>query len=361
MAESDHNETFIEELVDIQSFLATVNEIFPCDSEEAFDSCTKDNDFAEQLASTQYLDALSEKWQQLQRIQAFLEKKKDFSNREVIQELMNDIVPKCKLTLTVLKRIRARHFKEPEEDDVSDDDEEDENDDDDDDQQESETPDSDDDQIVTDPDADREMNVSDGVRAIEGLLDLTGFHRIRREGNSSGPTPLDEWIEANSIEGNTLWIVNRTSNTFLDDVFEKYFLYNDDDMRKTLVVNFTGEYGLDMGALTREFFYIAMEAVGNGMFKERRLMEGERGHLIPSNAQDHRAFRLVGKMIGHAVLNGCRGMHGLSPAIVHYLVHGTSLNSLEESHPPINVDDVADKGFHDVLVKVSPSRQFQYT
>ena len=114
-----------------------------------------------------------------------------------------------------------------------------------------------------------------------------------------------------------------------------------------------------MGALTRDFFYIGFQAVGTEMFKDRKMMEGRMGHMIPSNAHDHKAFLLLGKMIGHAVVNGVRGMHGMSPAIVHYIVKGTNYNSLEESRPPISIDDVADEGLRNLLLKVRSKSIFK--
>jgi len=68
---------------------------------------------------------------------------------------------------------------------------------------------------------------------------------------------------------------------------------------------------------------------------------------------DHRAFFFLGRMIVHAVINDCKGLPGLSPAIVHYLVSGKGFTQLEDSHPPLSIDDVADPQLKQLLLKVN--------
>ena len=83
-------------------------------------------------------------------------------------------------------------------------------------------------------------------------------------------------------------------------------------------------------------------------------MVGKRGHLLPDEMTPQPVYCLVGKLISHAVLSGCHGLPGLSPALIHYITSGLrNLNAIDDSSPPVAVDDVADEGLHRLLNKVS--------
>ena len=89
-------------------------------------------------------------------------------------------------------------------------------------------------------------------------------------------------------------------------------------------------------------------------------MVGKRGHLLPDEMTPHQVYYGVGKLISHAVLNGCHGLPGLSPALVHYITSGLrNLNAIEDSSPPVAVADVADEGLRQLLNKVSCGEQLR--
>lgn len=176
---------------------------------------------------------------------------------------------------------------------------------------------------------------------------------------------IDEWID--EVKGRsvnpglfTTWEFDRRADDFLEDVADRYLRENiDRELSRDFRVRFTGEQGIDRGALTREFFHLALETVASGTFKDCSLMIGERGHLLPDHTSHHlsHGYKFVGMLIAHAVRNGCRGLVGLSPAIQHYLVHacgkGRGIAFVEELLPPVCIDDVADPELRSLLQKVS--------
>jgi hypothetical protein len=82
-------------------------------------------------------------------------------------------------------------------------------------------------------------------------------------------------------------------------------------------------------------------------------MVGEKGHILPEASAEHliHAFEFIGKMIAHAVKNGCHGFPGLSPAIQHYVVYGNP-TFLEDTMPPVSIDDIAEKNLQDLMYKL---------
>jgi hypothetical protein len=58
-------------------------------------------------------------------------------------------------------------------------------------------------------------------------------------------------------------VVDRTSDAFLDHVFELYTQTPVDTLRRQVRVVFLGEDGIDGGALSREFFFLVFNALIN--------------------------------------------------------------------------------------------------
>jgi hypothetical protein len=186
-------------------------------------------------------------------------------------------------------------------------------------------------------------------------------------GQESGSSPgrgIDGWIEemrqrSPNPDLYTTWEVDRHCRDVLEIIADRYLHTNDRELNRDFQVRFTGEQGIDRGALTREFFHLAFEKVLSDKFKDCALMTGERGHLLPDHATDHLVYgyKFVGMLIAHAVRNECRGLPGLSPAIQHYLVHGCGkgrgIAFIEELCPPVCTDDVADEKLRTLLCKVS--------
>ena len=62
------------------------------------------------------------------------------------------------------------------------------------------------------------------------------------------------------------------------------------------------------------------------------LFEGETGHWVPRFDYDRisgNMLKLVGRMILHSILNSCRGLKGVSPAVIQYIITGTNDTILE--------------------------------
>jgi hypothetical protein len=75
-----------------------------------------------------------------------------------------------------------------------------------------------------------------------------------------------------------------------------------------------------------------MKELQTGGYKGIRFFEGEKGHLTPMYDYDLLSsgiFQIVGKMILHSVLNGCRGLAGLSSAVTSYILSGSRDTILE--------------------------------
>ena len=107
------------------------------------------------------------------------------------------------------------------------------------------------------------------------------------------------------------------------------------DITKCLNVMFADEPGIDGGGLTREYFHILMESLSTPSDGELALFEGQAGHLIPSHNYDFVSgglFVLVGKMILYVILNKCKGIPGIAPAVVSYLVSGNVMLQSRRCH-----------------------------
>ena len=194
---------------------------------------------------------------------------------------------------------------------------------------------------------------------------------------SGGQKPLDDWREdwkadlssQNKLRGKTKWTIDRQAPVSLRDTgdqasapeaqeylmttFDKYKNAKIHELMREFEVSFDGMDGVDRGALSREFFYLTFEACISGTYKQLPLMVGDRGRLIPTNVDNLMdAFMCLGMVIAHAVRHGCRGLPGLSPAIIYYLVHGQGMSFIENDCPPVSIDDVHDETLYGLLAKV---------
>ena len=104
-------------------------------------------------------------------------------------------------------------------------------------------------------------------------------------------------------------------------------------------VRFEGEDGVGCGPV-REFFVNAIKIIDEGIHsscgKPVVFLEGEADHRLPIHDQALRltgAFKALGKMIGHSILHGGPGLHGLSPAAKHYLSTGRGGLMINYHHP----------------------------
>ena len=94
-----------------------------------------------------------------------------------------------------------------------------------------------------------------------------------------------------------------------------------------------------------------MQDLLRGSFNGIKLFQGEAGHLVPLVDYDLVSscfFGIVGKMIVHSFLHQCRGLAGLSPAVISYIISGTRETVLEH----VVVDDVPDSCLREILNEV---------
>jgi len=184
---------------------------------------------------------------------------------------------------------------------------------------------------------------------------VVGFNQ---SGDREEFASISEW--ANDVDDDdttyaTTWKIDRKADDLLESVFAEYEKARERALRRPLAITFEGEAGVDAGGLTKEFFHLAFEAVVSRTYKDCAMFEGERGHFLPNAAAEHLVggYRYVGMMIAHAAKNGCRGLPGLSPAIQRYIVEADGPATIDDVAHLVTVDDVADTGLRNLVVKVS--------
>lgn len=121
-------------------------------------------------------------------------------------------------------------------------------------------------------------------------------------------------------------------------------------------VRFEGEDGVGCGPI-REFFVNAIKIIDEGIHsssgKPVVFLEGEADHRLPIHDRALTgAFKALGKMIGHSILHGGPGLHGISPAVEHYLSTGRGGCDVQLP-PPIELADIADIDLRNMISEVS--------
>ncbi|KAK2572104.1 hypothetical protein P5673_002306 [Acropora cervicornis] len=99
--------------------------------------------------------------------------------------------------------------------------------------------------------------------------------------------------------------------------------------------------------ITRDKSIITQELV-RGKFNGIKLFEGEAGHLVPSCDYDLVSscfFVLVGKMVVHSFINECKGLEGISPAVISYVISGSRDTALEH----LVLEDIPDPCLRQIL------------
>ena len=111
------------------------------------------------------------------------------------------------------------------------------------------------------------------------------------------------------------------------------------------------EQGIDAGGPTRDFFNLLMNEIAHSSFNGIKLFEGEMGHMLPVPNYDlvsGHFFEMVGKMILHAVINKCKGVKGMSPTTIKYILSGNRESVLED----VTVKDIPDPCLRQNLIEV---------
>ena len=120
-------------------------------------------------------------------------------------------------------------------------------------------------------------------------------------------------------------------------------------------VFFEGEEGAGSGPVC-EFLSCAMKIVDQGMqisSKPTIFFEGEKDHRLPVHDEALRitgSFKAVGRIIGHCALHNSPSLHGISPAIVHYLCNPSK--EYDEKPPPLSINDLLDTDLRECISEV---------
>ena len=109
-------------------------------------------------------------------------------------------------------------------------------------------------------------------------------------------------------------------------------------------IRFEEEEGVGSGSL-REYFVEAIRVLDEGIpsstGKPLLFLGGQSDHRIHTHDHSLRltgAYRAMGRIIGHSILPGGSGLHGLSPAVKNYLSNGAD----SDNHPMLTVEDIPD-------------------
>jgi hypothetical protein len=127
-------------------------------------------------------------------------------------------------------------------------------------------------------------------------------------------------------------------------------------------VRFEGEEGVGSGPF-REFFLCAMELVHEGIGgtgKPILFFEGEEDHKLPTHDQSARstgAFKAIGRIIGHSVLQGAPLLYGLSPVVKRYwcasVSDGCDGSDAQTILSSITLEDIPDIDLRGYISQVS--------
>lgn len=99
------------------------------------------------------------------------------------------------------------------------------------------------------------------------------------------------------------------------------------NLQKEPDVQFSGEFGADLGGPKREFFTAAIQALSKvDPAYNVQLFGGEYGHHIPLYGVDAISegyLFMAGKLLGWSTLHSGEAFTGLSPAVIEYLSTGS--------------------------------------
>lgn len=134
------------------------------------------------------------------------------------------------------------------------------------------------------------------------------------------------------------------------------------DLTAKPLVRYEGESGIGSGPL-REFFSLSMQLLEDGIQgihssgNKILIFEGQDDHKLPIKdplLRQTGLFVAAGKMLAHSALHGGPGVHGLSPAIIHYWTHEDSVSTEEMNvaAAPLHLDDIPDITLRDSLQQV---------
>ena len=129
------------------------------------------------------------------------------------------------------------------------------------------------------------------------------------------------------------------------------------DLRKRPFFKFAEEEGLDMGALSKDYFYNALETLIQFQVGLAPAFEGQSDRRLPCASKAHsydRVYEMTGKLLAHSVLHGGIGLIGASPVLAFLLSHPVSKTEVDISGIPMDMNDLPDLELRGLFEKVLP-------
>ena len=123
---------------------------------------------------------------------------------------------------------------------------------------------------------------------------------------------LIDMNDSNEIEVARACIPNKAA------AFYKASVHKPSLLRKNLLITFSGEEGIDAGALKIDFFLSYFKDIKNELF------EGVSNRLVPKNYNES-ALEIAGAAVAHSILLGGPGFPTLHPAVYAHLARNTEL------------------------------------
>ena len=134
------------------------------------------------------------------------------------------------------------------------------------------------------------------------------------------------------------------------------------NFKVTPKIRFEEEKGVGSGPL-RECFVETIRVLDEGIpsstGKPLLFLEGQSDHRIPTHDHSLRltgAYRAMGRIIGHSILHGGSGLHGLSPAVQNYL----SSDADSDNPPILTVEDIPDIELQQIVSGVCTCRKVSF-
>ena len=141
----------------------------------------------------------------------------------------------------------------------------------------------------------------------------------------------------------------------------QYYKSKEFDPKIPISVRFRGQPGVDSGGLLRQAFTSAFAAISQNKVPGLKLFTGQENRLTPVYSSENlltEIFEILGKMIGHSLIQDGPGFPYLAPAIYWYIATG----NLDEAVGRASHIDVVDEDLLLILDKVSnkQSRKWMY-
>lgn len=121
------------------------------------------------------------------------------------------------------------------------------------------------------------------------------------------------------------------------------------DGSKRLRISFIGQPGIDVGGVSRQFFQDAIEGIAS--CPEYRLFEGPENWKLPaynSTALYSGLFEVLGRLVGHSILQTSIGYPSLAPPMYWYIATG----DIQKALPYIKINDIIDEEVQEYVSKV---------